>query len=62
MERLALSPVEMAEALGISRSKAYELINTPGFPIVRLGKRVVIPVQGLNEWMANGGTDQTQSS
>ena len=61
MEKLALSVPEMAAALGISKSTAYALINLPGFPIVRLGKRIVIPVQGLNEWMAKGGTDQIVS-
>jgi len=57
MERLAISVSEMAEALGISKSTAYALINLPGFPVARLGKRVAIPVQGLNEWMSRGGTE-----
>lgn len=51
--KLAISITEMAEALGISRSKAHELVNEPGFPVVSLGRRRVIPVKRLEEWLNN---------
>ena len=56
MEKLVLSITELADVLGISRSKAYELTNVSGFPTVRIGKRIVVPIAALNEWMAKGGT------
>ena len=35
----------------IGRSKAYELCNQPDFPVIRLGRKVLISVDGLTEWM-----------
>lgn len=49
--KLALNTAELAAALGIGKNKAQELINTPGFPVVRLGRRVVVPVDALKEWL-----------
>lgn len=58
MEKITLSVTELANALGIGRSRAYELVNTPGFPAAKIGKRIVIPVAALNEWLAKGGTQK----
>ena len=38
---------EAAEALGISRSHAYELVRSGDLPSVRLGRRLVVPVRTL---------------
>lgn len=51
IEKMALSVAEMAEALGIARTSAYTLIKREGFPVVRLGQRILIPVDGLNAWL-----------
>ncbi len=57
IEKVVLSMAELAAAMGIGRSKAYELTHRPGFPVVRLGRRVVIPVDSLKIWLE----DQTKS-
>ena len=51
--RLALSVEEAAELLGISRSLAYELAARGEIPVLRLGRRIVIPRAGL-ERLLNG--------
>lgn len=51
MDKLALNMEEFAETLGISVRKARDLINVEGFPVVRLGGRVVIPVDPLRDWL-----------
>jgi excisionase family DNA binding protein len=51
MERIALRPVEAAEAIGIGRSKVYELIQRGELPSVRIGGSVRVPVSALNEWI-----------
>lgn len=52
VEKLAYSVEEMAEAIGIGRAAAYELIKTNGFPLVRIGQnRIVIPVRELRDWL-----------
>lgn len=51
MEKLTFSVDEMAAAVGVSRPKAYELANSEGFPIVRVGRRIRIPVAALENWL-----------
>ena len=48
---LMLSVPEMAAALGISRAGAYELVRTEGFPSLKIGSRIVIPKDELQEWV-----------
>ena len=48
---LMLSVPEMAAALGISRAGAYELARSGGFPALRIGNRIVIPKDKLQEWV-----------
>jgi len=37
--------------LGISKPKAYELAKKESFPAIFLGKRIIIPVDGLRKWL-----------
>ena len=48
---LMLSGPEMAAALGISRAGAYELARSEGFPALRIGTRIVVPKDKLQEWV-----------
>ncbi|HCA28101.1 MAG TPA: DNA-binding protein [Ruminococcaceae bacterium] len=48
---MMLSVPEVASALGISRAGAYDLVRSDGFPVIRIGKRVVIPKENLVEWI-----------
>jgi excisionase family DNA binding protein len=50
-DRLMLRVIETAEALGVSRSKAYELIAAGEIPSVRLGGCVRVPVDALRAWI-----------
>ena len=45
--RLCLSVSETAETLGVSRSHAYELIRDGSIPSLRLGRRILIPLDLL---------------
>ena len=47
--RLALSISEAAEALGVSEGLFRQLL--PEIPRVHLGRRIVIPVALLEEWL-----------
>ena len=44
---------ELANYLKISRSKAYKLANTPGFPVIRINKSMRIKLSDLNNWLNN---------
>lgn len=51
MDKAVMSVLEMAEQMGISRPKAYELVKEPGFPTIRVGTRILIPVDAFKEWL-----------
>jgi excisionase family DNA binding protein len=48
---LSLSVIQVAHVLGISRSNAYMLIHTKGFPRINIGKRIVIPRDKFILWI-----------
>ena len=51
-----LTVKDLQEYLGVSRSTAFQLIARQDFPSARLGKRIIIPLDALNEWLKRGGT------
>ncbi len=51
MEKQTINVDELATLMGISRPKAYELVKTPGFPLIHLGTRLLIPVEAFKEWL-----------
>lgn len=53
MEKITISVQELAEQMGISLPKAYELTKTSGFPVIRVGTRVLIPLAEFQRWLAN---------
>ena len=56
-DQRALSVAEMAETLGISRTTAYELVNREDFPSMRIGQRIIVPVDALDRWLERGVAD-----
>jgi excisionase family DNA binding protein len=48
--RIALSPEEAAAAIGVSRSFFFEHVM-PELRIVRVGRRRLIPVRVLEQWV-----------
>ena len=54
VSRLTLSIAEAAELVGISRTTAYELAQSGELPTVRLGRRILVPVNQLADVL---GTD-----
>ena len=40
----------LAQVLGVSISTAYELLNDPGFPTLRVGSRMVVPKEKFIQW------------
>mgnify|MGYP004520034779 CR=1 FL=1 len=50
-KNLGMSVVDVANELGISRPTVYELLNRADFPKIRVGRRWIIPRQGLENWL-----------
>ena len=52
MDQLLLRAEEVAKALGLGRSKVYELMATGNLPTVRIGRAVRVPADALRNWVA----------
>jgi len=51
MERTTMSVQELSAQMGISLPKAYELVKTPCFPTLRIGTRILIPIDAYKDWL-----------
>ncbi len=50
-ESLTLTVTECAELLGIGRNSAYEAIARGEIPVVKIGKRLLVPRQALEKML-----------
>lgn len=57
-DRLCFSIPQTARMLGISRGLAYELARSGQLPIVRLGKRLLVPKMALEQMLAKVETSK----
>ena len=48
---LFLNSATVAKVLGVSPSSGYELIHEPGFPVLRVGRRIVVPKEKFMQWV-----------
>lgn len=48
---IMLSVPQLATTLGISRSGAYTLVRTASFPALKIGSRIVVPKDKLQDWI-----------
>ncbi|MBM3155278.1 MAG: helix-turn-helix domain-containing protein [Chloroflexi bacterium] len=53
-QRLCLSVPEAARLLGISRGLGYELAQTGKLPIIRFGRRLLVPKAALDRMLNQG--------
>ena len=47
---LFLNSATVAKVLGVSPSSGYELMHEPGFPVLRVGSRMVVPKEKFIQW------------
>jgi len=52
MERQTVTVEQAAQALGVGRNLAYELVRTGKLPSLRLGRRIVVPRAALDRLLA----------
>lgn len=51
MEKSTMSVQDLSLKMGISLPKAYALVKEPDFPTIRIGTRILIPVEGFQAWL-----------
>lgn len=57
-KKMCLNVPELAQELGISKPMAYELVNCAGFPSFRVGKRIIVSREALEEWLRNASASE----
>jgi excisionase family DNA binding protein len=50
-DKFILTTSDLMRKLDISKPTALKLINRPDFPVIRVGNRIKIPVDGLRRWL-----------
>ena len=53
-ERLTLTIEETAKLLGIGRQLAYERAKTGEIPVIKIGRRLVVPRRALERLLEQG--------
>ena len=53
---LFLNAEMVAKVLGVSPSSGYELMHEPGFPILKIGNRMVVPKEKFIQWVEQNTT------
>ena len=48
---LFLNAELVSQVLGVSPSSGYELMHEPGFPILKIGNRMVVPKEKFIQWV-----------
>ena len=48
---LFLNAELVAKVLGVSPSSDYELMHEPGFPVLKIGNRMVVPKEKFIQWV-----------
>lgn len=61
MDRLLLRPMEAAMAIGVGRSRMYELLASGQIPSVRIGTSVRVSVDALKAWIGEQASPAVHS-
>mgnify|MGYP001071606840 CR=1 FL=1 len=53
-QRLTLSVEETAKLLGIGRNLAYDRVKTGEIPVIKVGRRLLVPRRALEKLLKQG--------
>ena len=48
---LFLNAELVAQVLGISQAGTYDLLHSEGFPVLKIGTRMVVPKEKFRQWV-----------
>ena len=54
-DRATITVPQAARRLGISKNLCYALAAAGQLPVLRLGRRIVVPLSSFEAWLANRG-------
>ena len=55
-EKVVMTVEEVAEVLKISRPSAYQAVKKGEIPVIRIGRRLIVPVSALDKMLENATT------
>ena len=55
-EKVVMTVEEAAELLHISRPSAYQAVKKGEIPVIRIGRRILVPVAALERLLATAGS------
>ena len=53
MEKLTITVAEAAEMIGVSKPTIYRITEQQNFPVLRAGRKKVIPIAEFKQWVSN---------
>ena len=53
-DRLTLSVEECAKRLGIGRNLCYDRVKTGEIPVIKIGRRLLVPRRALDKFLEQG--------
>lgn len=59
-EPITVDVATAARLVGVSRAALYPLVMSGDIPSFKLGRRRLVPVAGLEEWVARAARDDPQ--
>lgn len=52
-KRKTMTVKEFCEEYGLGENKAYEIVNSKGFPMFKCGRKIIIIRSKVDEWLEN---------
>lgn len=62
IDKRCIGSTEVCKALGIGRSSFYALTKSGTIPHIRVGRRILIPIKELDEWIHQNSIQATFNS
>lgn len=51
MEKQFYTVNDLADLLPIGKTNLYSLVHSKDFPAITVGRRIIIPIDKINEWL-----------
>ena len=61
-ETRVLSVPEAGRLIGCGRNLSYELARTGKIPTIRLGRKLVVPKEAFEKWLAEAGQTEAKEA
>ncbi len=57
--QVTLTAKEVSKLMGLSLAKTYELTKRQDFPVIHVGKRLIIPTNSFLQWLETTANQQS---